>query len=231
MSHDPPNKEAELIEFLRAIDVPAPERLRRSTGALLAEHAGGDRARPRGARLPVFGIRAGAGAALAVGVAVAIALVLTLGGSSSPSLNVREAAALTLAPATGGPPPESRRRHTELAAAVEGLAFPYWGERFGWHSSGSRSDRIGGRTVTTVFYSDRRGQRVGYAIVGGSPAPGTGAGTVVWRRGTPYRIQADGGGQAVVWVRDGHLCVVAGRNVSSATLLRLASWDDHAAVA
>jgi len=225
MSQDHPKREAELIEFLHAIDVPAPESLRRSTDALLA----GRRARPRGIRLPTLGI--GAAGTLAVGLAVAIALVLSLGGSSSPSMSVRAAAALTLAPATGGPPPESSRRHTELAAGVDGIAFPYWGERFGWHSSGSRRDRIGGRTVTTVFYSDRSGQRVGYAIVGGSPAPSTGSGTVVWRSGTPYRLETDGAGRAVVWVRRGHLCIVAGRDVSTATLLRLASWDDHGTVA
>jgi hypothetical protein len=28
----------------------------------------------------------------------------------------------------------------------------------------------------------------------------------------------------VTWLRDGHLCVLSGRGVSGATLLRLASW-------
>jgi hypothetical protein len=228
MSHDHPQNEAELLEFLHAIDVPAPESVRLSTDALLAEHTGRARARPIGFRLPRLGV--GAAGALAVGLAAALALVLSLGGSSSPSMSLR-AAAMTLAPATGGPPPESSRSHTELAAAVDGIAFPYWGQRFGWHSSGSRRDRIDGRTVTTVFYSNPHGQRVGYAIVGGSPAPSTGSGTVVWRHGTPYRVEADGEGQAVVWVRRGHLCIVAGRNVSAATLLRLASWDEHGTAA
>ena len=31
----------------------------------------------------------------------------------------------------------------------------------------------------------------------------------------------------VTWLRDGHLCVVSGHGVSSATLLKLASWSDH----
>ena len=39
------------------------------------------------------------------------------------------------------------------------------------------------------------------------------------------------GTEIVSWLRKGHLCVVAGRGVSSATLLKLASWTDHGAVA
>jgi hypothetical protein len=32
----------------------------------------------------------------------------------------------------------------------------------------------------------------------------------------------------ITWVRNGHTCVIAGRNVSHATLLRLASADERA---
>jgi hypothetical protein len=227
MSDERPTTESELIDFMHAVDVPAPERLRRATETLVAEHAGS----PRRAHRGLIGLRVAASGALAVCAAVVVALVLALGGSGSSGLSVGEAAALTLRPAMSPAPPENRVRRAQLAANVEGLAFPYWGEQFGWRSSGSRVDRISGRTVTTVFYGDNRGQRVGYAIVGGSTPRVSGGGTVIWRAGTPYRLQSENGGHAVVWLRAGHLCVVAGRGVSEATLLSLASWDDHGAVA
>ena len=53
----------------------------------------------------------------------------------------------------------------------------------------------------------------------------------MWRGGTPYRLLAENGVPVVSWLRDGHLCVISGRGVNGATLLRLASWDDHGAQA
>ncbi len=54
------------------------------------------------------------------------------------------------------------------------------------------------------------------------------------RRFSPFGLASAGAVAAAVvavavvtWLRDGHLCVVSGRGVSSATLLRLASWSDH----
>ena len=38
----------------------------------------------------------------------------------------------------------------------------------------------------------------------------------------------ENGARLVTWLRDGHLCVVSGRDMDSATLLRLASWNDGA---
>ena len=111
------------------------------------------------------------------------------------------------------------------------MKFPYWDERFGWRSTGMRNDRIAGRAVTTVFYSDSHGRRIGYAIVAGTPAPRVGGGVALWRGGVPYRMLTDNGVAVVTWLRDGHLCIVSGRGVSSATLLRLASWSDRDATA
>jgi hypothetical protein len=54
---------------------------------------------------------------------------------------------------------------------------------------------------------------------------------VVWRGGVSYRMLSENGAAVVTWLRDRHLCVVSGRGVSSATLLRLASWSDHDATA
>ena len=109
---------------------------------------------------------------------------------------------------------------------MEGIPFPYWREKFGWRSSGSRTDHRDGRVIQTVFYSGAAGRRVGYAIVGGSPAPSAGGGTVRWLHGTSYHLSSVGGANVVSWYRNGHLCVVSGRGVPSATLLALASWQE-----
>ena len=144
---------------------------------------------------------------------------------------MRQAAAPTLRAATLPAPPESSANHAQLAVAVDGVPFPYWEDRFGWRSTGTRSDRIDGRTVTTVFYSDAAGRRIGYAILAGTPAPRIDGGVVAWRGGVPYRLLTANGAAVVTWLRDGRLCVVSGRGVSSATLLKLASWSDRDASA
>jgi hypothetical protein len=163
-------------------------------------------------------------------VAAAVVVAVSSTGGS-PALSQQQAVALTRRAATLSAPAESTTNHTELAAAVDGVSFPYWGDRFGWRSTGSRSDRVGGRTVRTVFYADGRGHRVGYAIVAGSGAPRSSGGVVSWRAGTPYRLLAEHGVRVVVWLRSGHMCVLSGPGVSGATLLRLASWGEHGSIA
>jgi hypothetical protein len=111
--------------------------------------------------------------------------------------------------------------------AVNGVAFPYWEDRFGWRAVGTRTDRIGGRTVTTVFYGNHRGQTIGYAIASGANPPRISEGMAVRRGGVRYWVTSVNDVPVVTWLRDGHLCVVSGRGVSGATLLRLASWTDH----
>ena len=226
MTDQRPSTESELVDFVRAIDVKAPESLHREVESMI-----GARAR-RGSRAGSFGIIPRLAAAGAITAAVA-AVAITIGsaGGGSKGLSQHDAFALTLRPATQGAPGERSGNHTELAAAVEGVHFPYWGQRLGWRTVGTRSDRVAGRTVTTVFYADRRGRRVGYAIVGGSPAPAPGAGVVRWRSGTPYRLRVENGVPVVSWLRGGHLCVVSGRGMTGATLLRLASWEARGSVA
>ena len=145
----------------------------------------------------------------------------------APALSLRQVTAPTLRAATLPAPSESSAHHTQLAAAVDGVPFPYWGERFGWRSTGTRSDLIDGRTVTTVFYANGGGQRIGYAILAGNSVPRIDGGAVAWRGGVAYRLLAENSASVVTWVRDGHLCVVSGHGVPSATLLRLASWSDR----
>jgi hypothetical protein len=216
-----PRTEAELVEAIRSVDVGAPRELHERVNAMVA-----DSRSPRGRRPPFpTGWRLGsAGAAVAL---AAIVLALVLAGGGAGGLSLRQASALTIGPATMAPPTESRHDREQLAASVDGIAFPYWGERFGWRSQGARLDRVGGRTVRTVFYVDGKGRRVGYSIVAGTPAPKIGAGAVRWRSGTPYRLTSVDGAMVVTWQRNGHLCVVSGRGVDGATLLALASWDDR----
>jgi hypothetical protein len=220
------------VDFLHSVDARAPEGLRERVTALAGEGS-----RRSWLPLPAAAARrpllAGALGACLAALAAVLVLVLS-GGSSSGNgggrLTVQRAAALTLRSSTQPAPSESSRRRAQLAASVDGVAFPYWEERFGWRSSGARTDRIDGRYVTTVFYSDWRGRRIGYAIVAGSPAPSLGGGAVAWRGGVEYRFTKADGSQVVAWLRDGHLCVIAGRDVGRGTLLRLASWHDGPAV-
>jgi hypothetical protein len=225
-----------VAELLRSFDAaPAPARLHERIESLVAIHQGSARrdrrftSRASRRRRP-FSPLGFAGASAAAIAVVAIAITVSLSGGSS-ALSLRQAAAPTLRAATLPAPPESGAHHAQVAAAVDGVPFPYWGERFGWHTTGARNDRIDGRTVTTVFYANVDGRRIGYAILAGSPAPQVRGGVIAWRDGVPYRLLTENGASAVVWQRDGHLCVVSGHGVPGATLLRLASWSDRNATA
>jgi hypothetical protein len=227
-----PNIEDEqerIAELLRSFDVPAPESLHRRIESLVASHQSQRHARRGLGRFSPLGL-AGAGAVAAAVVAVAIVVGLG-GGGSVPTVSFSQAAASTLRAATLPAPGESQVHHAQLAVAVNGVPFPYWEDRFGWRSTGSRTDRVDGRSITTVFYADSSGRRIGYAILAGTPVPRVSGGVVVWRGGVSYRLLTENGVAVVTWLRDGHLCVVSGRGVSSAMLLGLASWSDHDATA
>ncbi len=233
-TNEPPprrdSSEAELVEFMRSVDVPAPDDLHRRVQALIDERAprrrrwpGGHRRERRGAHgAPRLSWRAGGALAL---LATGLALLLGLAGGGSTPFSLRQASALTLAPAQTGAPPEDRMHPRQLARSVDGVAFPYWEDSIGWRSTGVRVDRLDGRAVTTVFYSDARGWRVGYSIVGGGPAPRVGGGSVNWHGGVAYRLTRENGVDVVTWERDGRLCVIAGRGVSAGALLHLASSE------
>jgi hypothetical protein len=219
MSEPTPPTESEIVELVRSIDVRAPRELHGRIEAMVAERA------PTRVRRPAT-IRWGlAGAPLLCAIAVVLVLVLSGGGGGSP-LTLRTAVALTMRPQTMAAPAQNPNDRTELAANVEGVPFPYWEDRFGWRSTGARADRVDGRTVRTVFYAGGDHRWLGYAIVAGSPAPDLGAGVLVRRGATDYRLAHEGGAEVVTWLRDGRLCVVAGHGVSSATLLSLASWRE-----
>jgi hypothetical protein len=235
------SEQQRVADLLSSFDAPAPESLHRRVEALVASHESPARRARRerteradhgsaaraSRRRPFFAWGFAAAGVTAIAV-VAVALGLAFSGGSH-TLSLRQAAAPTLRAATLPAPAESRADHAQLTAAVGGVRFPYWGERFGWHSTGTRSDRVDGRAVTTVFYVNASGERIGYAILAGTPAPRISGGKVAWHGDVPYRVFSENGTAVVTWQRDGHLCVMSGHGVSSATLLKLADSSDREA--
>jgi hypothetical protein len=202
MSERSPRTESELVQFVRAIDVRAPEDLHTRIGDLIAQRstttaAGGRRRLPFG-RPNWLGARLGAIAAMAA-VAIAVLVVALTGASSSAPMSLGRAYALT-----------------QGASAMPAPAPGTVGERI---------ERVGAHKVTTVVYEGYGGRRIGYAIVAGTPAPKMSGGTVERVGETSYRVMSVNGGRLVSWVRDGRLCVIGGQHVSAGTLLALASWS------
>lgn len=165
-------------------------------------------------------------------VAVAIALVFAFGGDNAGNLgsgpSVVQVAAVTRQPATQPAPaavPVAPPAFARLDAEVEGLPFPDWKAKFNWETTGRRTDSVRGRRVTTVYYRNRKGATLGYALVAGGPIDGAPAGTDVVRAGTTYRVARAGGRTTVTWTQAGHTCVIdAPSAVSDAKLIELAAW-------
>ena len=120
-------------------------------------------------------------------------------GSSSSTLSVHDAAALTLRAASGPAPAESSAGRGQLAASVDGVAFPYWGDTSTGARPDSAVDKVDGREITTVFYENPRGRRVGYSIIAGSKPPPVSGGVISHSDGTPYRLLTVGGAAVVAW--------------------------------
>lgn len=167
--------------------------------------------RPRRLRGPLAGV-------VVTAVTAAAALIALIGASpAAPSL--AQATRLALSSPTRPGPPLNRTQPTELALHVGDLSFPRWP---GWRATGARSDRLGGRSVQTVFYTNAAGRRVGYAIVSGTPlVSGTGR-TPALAYASGYTLRRQGGARVVTWVQDGHTCILAGTAVGDGTLLALA---------
>ncbi len=157
----------------------------------------------------------------ALAAAAAVVLALALPGDVPDRPTVAGAAALAERPATRPPPgPAGPRR---LSAAVEGVAFPDWGD-VRWPPTGMRTDRIDDRAVTTVFYV-RAGRTVSYQIVAGDPLPPPVATRQEMVGDTVYRTFRAGERTVVTWVRGGRTCIVSGRGVRAEILRRLATWE------
>ena len=168
--HEPQAENEHVAELLRAVDVRAPQRLHERVQTMVADRQGParawssrradtSRARPNPGPSPSPSRELIAArlkptlAAMALAAIVGVAIALLTGGGAQQRPSVGEASALTLRAATMAAPSESATHAAQLDAAVDGVAFPYWQERFGWRATGARTDTVGGRGVTTVFYS------------------------------------------------------------------------------
>jgi hypothetical protein len=189
-----------------------------SAGAQLPPlHPAGSAPAPRAARRLVI-----AGAVAAV---VAVLLVLAPQGDAP---TAERAADIAQLPATGPAPGASG---PVLRADIDGVRFPDWGPKFGWHATGMRRDEIAGRRATTIFY-EHEGHRLGYTIVSGPALPRPAGARIIERDGlrmSVYRDPRHGGHDVAVFERDQRTCVIAGHVIHLSTLLELAAWkgDGH----
>ena len=158
-------------------------------------------------------------AAALVVAGVAAAIVLN-GGPAAPT--VAEAAQLASRPATAPAPADRPGSTTQLALAVQGVAFPDLGAAYGWQAVGARHDTIDGRRATVVLYANGA-RRLGYVIVAGPGLPRPSGPAPVTVAGTEYQVLSLNGRLAVTWRRGGHTCVLTGA-ASRSELIRLASW-------
>src|ERR1700682_5857918 len=119
MSERRQRTESELVDFVRSIDVRAPESLHRHVEALVSARSHRPQRTAFGRSLPAAP-RLLRGGAIAVAAIVLAIVVGVAGDSSGPSLS--QASALTLSGATAPAPPESAINRTRLAAAGGGVA-------------------------------------------------------------------------------------------------------------
>ncbi|MGH2983980.1 MAG: hypothetical protein ACRDK5_06970, partial [Solirubrobacterales bacterium] len=169
-----------------------------------------------------------AGGLAATAAAAALVAVLVLPtGSGGPS--VVEAAQLSDLPATQASVPVHPSSPKILSASGDGVPFPNLEGEFGWGEAGARSDELDGRETKTVFY-ERGGRRIGYTIVSGKALPWPSGARKTDLNGVALRSTADGPKQIVTWLRGGRTCVLSGNGVSSAELLKLASWKGEGSV-
>ncbi len=204
------------LGLTRMLSDPAPAALRARVEQL--------RRRPEPAmRMRRFGF-AGGLAAAAAAVAIALVAILPSGGGS---LTLADASAFALK-APLAPPPAHTSDGT-LNLKIDGVPYPYWKDQLGWKAVGMRKDKVSGRTAVTVFYG-KGSQRVGYTIVSGKPVKVSGSPAVVHRHGIRFRSLPLHGATVVTWERRDHSCILAGRGVTRAELVQLASWKDQGAL-
>ncbi len=225
-----PQLQARLREQERAValarattDVAAPASLRSAIDGLIEPDREARRETRRSRRRPWLAMPA----VLAVAAVVAV-VVLARGGTAAPT--VAQTAHLALTAATSPAPDVDRYDRYVLsirADGTDGIPFPSYVGYAGWKVSGLRRDTLRGRQVTTVFYRAPSGARVGYSIVAGNALklpPGQ-----TWTiAGTHYIVRTDEQSSFITWRRDGHTCVIAGRSLTSSTLLQLATAREDA---
>jgi len=193
--------EARIGALLRAVEAPAPSALRHR---IVARNS----ARRWWQSAPAFALGLSGAASAAC---VALIVLLTSGGAVA-APTVVAASLVALGRPTAAAP------HA-LTAAGTRIVFPDWSAR-GWPSSGTRSDHIGGRTITTVFYRSPGAGTIGYAIVAGAPLRHGASGVSAIENGERYVSIATHGEQIVTWTEDRHTCILASRTAPPSAL-----WD------
>jgi hypothetical protein len=207
------------VTMLRALNQPAPAALRARVDEL-------NGAGERPARRPLVRWRRALVLPGVTALAVIVAALVILLGGSAGAPTVPQAARLALAAATLPAPAVDTANPAELKLTAAGIPFPNWAGSDHWAATGARTDRLGGRTVTTVFYSSPAGDEVGYAIASGAPLSGV-HGRTVRIYDTTFTLARQGSARLITWVRSGHTCVIAGRSVSDGTLRALAGADER----
>ena len=203
-------EQRQAVALMRAALPPAPERLRHAVQARSSERP----ARYRG----------GLSLALATAGVLALTVVALLPGSNG--LSVASAAALAPRGPTGPAPAIDPSDPSALRASAAGLRYPSWQRPFGWRAAGTRSDRLGGRQATTVFYA-WHGTGAAYTIVSGSSLSAPAGAAAYVRDGVRLLALRVGGRTVVTWLRHGHSCVLSARTAPLETLLRLAAFSAY----
>jgi hypothetical protein len=213
-------REDELAERGRVLVADAVAATRAPAALRARIEAGREQARPRRRRRRM----ALGGSIAGLTAAAAVVLAISVGADRGPTVTavaqVADRGASLAAPATDA------RNRALLRTSVEGTPFPDWSRDFPWRAAGARRDEIHGRSATTVFYDDPRGERLAYTIVGGKPLERAEGARELTVRGTMFVLLRRGPENIVVWERGGHTCVMsAPERVPEERLLALAAWD------
>jgi hypothetical protein len=215
--HDNPERAERVADLLRsaAQRERAPETLQTRVSAMQAQAA----PTRRRTMLPrrAFNYVRIAMPATAAGVA---ALVLALGSSAGAPSLAQAASLAARAPTAPAPAPDPGDPGKLLSARVGTLHFPNWTKVGGWRAVGQRHDRIGNRTATTVYYATGSG-RVAYSIVS---SPTLAMKSEQLPRTGPLRYQDAStlwshGRLTVIWVQEGHTCLLTGSHGMTAAQL------------
>jgi hypothetical protein len=201
------------VVAVRGVSVAAPPALRARLEAEYGRRARVPRTRRRILTVPAI-------AATAAAAVTILLFALPSGGPGAPS--VVSAAAVAVRPPTAAVPTPNPGSAL-LGVQAAGVPYPNWLSKYRWRAAGMRTDGIGDRTATTVFY--RHGRRsIAYTIVSGAPLAPAAHATTTRREGTWLQTLDLGGRTVVTWTRLGHTCVLSSAHVSPPTLMDLAVW-------
>lgn len=215
-----PDREQRVVQMLRHASATerAPASLRADVEALQARSAGDQRSgrsrRGAGWTAPAFRMRIATVAATPL-IALAVVLVLVLGGGSSGPPTLIQAAALAGKGPSAAAPAADPTAPRLLNVRVGDLHFPNWEADGDWRSTGMRTDQVGGRAVTTVYYK-HAGTELAYSIVA---KPALASSVPVDEH---YKTFKKDGRTFIVWTVANHTCLLSAQGASPEQLWSLA---------